>query len=109
VGIEGLRPGRGASFSIPAVLSAANRDRHSETVFFAVDKSAAMSRFSFPAADASMILARNTSRAGVLRPRDQVSRTLRSSSVNSIAGARRIGFILLGKNETPATQLSCAI
>jgi hypothetical protein len=36
VGIEGLRPGRGESFSTSTTRSVANRARHNETVFFDV-------------------------------------------------------------------------
>ena len=48
-------------------------------------------------AAASTILARNTSRIGVLRPRDQPSNIVRSSSRSSITGALRMGSILLDR------------
>jgi hypothetical protein len=44
---------------------------------------------------ANTIFARSTSRAGVLRPRDQANSVLLSSAVNSIVGATRTDFILL--------------
>jgi len=43
-----------------------------------------------PAAAANTIFARNTSRAGVLRPRDHFINALRSSAVNKIETATRI-------------------
>jgi len=82
---------------MPAKRSLANLVRHKETVFFDVSKSAAISSFRWRSAAARMILARNTSRIGVLRPRDHASNVFRSSSRNSINGARRMGLILLEK------------
>ena len=59
-----------------------------------------MSLFSSPSAAASTILARSTSRAATLRPRAHRWSVARSSSVNVIETATRMGFILLIEDET---------
>jgi hypothetical protein len=63
------RPRPGASFSMPAMRSLANRLRQRPTVFWSVPKSSAISLFCLPFAACSTIFARSTSRAGVDRPR----------------------------------------
>jgi hypothetical protein len=67
--------------------------RQSATALRAVASSAAMSLFIRPSAANSRILDRNTSRVGVLRPRDQRISVFRSSSFSVISQAILIGFI----------------
>src|SRR5271157_1682265 len=93
--MAGVRPGRDASFSIPAVRRAANRLRHRPTVGFEVWSSAAMVSLVLPSAAAKTIFPRNTKREGVLRPRDHVVSVLRSSLASTMIGAVFMGSILL--------------
>jgi hypothetical protein len=69
---------------MPAKRRSANRVRQSETVLGAVFNALAMSLFIVPSAARSTILARNTRRDGVRRPRDQHCNVFRSSSVSVI-------------------------
>ena len=87
---EGVRPLRGASRSIPAWRSTANRFRHVPTVRRVQPRPVAISSFRWPSAAASTLFALNTNRVGVLRPRDHFVNDALSSTVNAMAFATRM-------------------
>lgn len=82
---------RGSSFAMPAKPLSANRLRQQATIRRSVLTSVAMSLFFMPAAAFKAILTRVTNRAGVLRPRDQRSNTLRSFSMSVSRQTTHIG------------------
>ena len=101
--LVGVRPPRGASCSIPARRDSAKRVRHVPTVRRVQSSIAAISLLSRPPAAARTIFARNTSRVGVLRPRDHLVNETRSSSVKTMAIAIRMIVILhVQRIQTPA-------
>lgn len=83
----GLRPGRGASFSSPAIRSARKRSRQSCTVGREILRVLAMSWLKRPSAAIVMIFARNTFRYGRLRAHAHPSRVERSSGVRMTGAA----------------------
>ena len=74
--IEGLRPGRGASFSKPGIPSRKKRFRQREAFWLLMPSISAISVSGFPSAASSTILARSTCRAGSDRERDHCFKTL---------------------------------
>jgi hypothetical protein len=67
--IEGLRPGRGASRSNPAMPCRRKRERYRAAVRGTMEIDRAISMSCLPAAASHTMRARRTTRAGVLRPR----------------------------------------
>jgi len=101
--LVGVRPPRGASCSMPARRDSAKRVRHVPTVPRVQSSTAAISLFSGPSAAARTIFARNTSRVGVLHPRDHLVNATRSLSVKLMALAIRMTVILhVQRMQTPA-------
>jgi len=93
--IVGLRPGRGASFSNPAIPNAKKRLRPRETFFAVVTMRAAISLSCWPQAANNTMRARSTTRSGRERLRARDSNTVRCSGLNVMTGALRIRDRLL--------------
>jgi hypothetical protein len=80
----GVRPGRGASFSKPALPNARNRFRQRAAFCAVIPNSPAMSLSCFPAAANNTIRARSTRRTDNDRARAHCSSSSRCSEVRAI-------------------------
>jgi hypothetical protein len=90
-----LRPGRGASFSNPAMPSARKRLRQRETFFGVMAMRVAISLSCWPEAANNTMRARSATRTERDRLRAWDSNTVLSSELNVMAGAIRIRKRLL--------------
>src|SRR6185295_12368187 len=90
----GFRPGRGASFSMPAIPEAMNRPRQRATVCRAIVSSSAICWSCFPAFAIRIIFARIANRTVVVRPRANFSNSSRCESERLILGATRMVICL---------------
>ena len=88
--ILGVRPGRDASRSNPAMPTARNRLRQRDTFLGVIFIAAATSLSCRPSAANSTIRARSTTRAGSDRLRARCSKAARWSALKVMAGAIRI-------------------
>src|SRR5271154_4980599 len=97
----GVRPGRGASFSKPAIPTARNRFRQRAAFCAVIPNSPATSLSCFPAAASNTIRARSTRRTDRDRARAHCSNASCCSGVRSIGGATRIGEPLYCRDVVP--------